>query len=252
MLQTETRPELVVYVNREVCHQSELPLRESPLRFAILRKDGTTSNAWGVRVDRNGEVYVVCRDNMKELKISLHASGERHIAFTKESGLEMTDGSRFWNKWNELPLDGSKVMPSFHIFFPSWGIGLTEDMRNSNSRVWDTNQLFIDGVESPYRIAVSFCETDEHLRMNFPNQEENCALPLGVIPTSPGKKLWVVAQLGLEGKLRETAERALYHMDNSMPQSLKEESKGEILAACLSGKNDSGSAFILPAPLRVV
>ena len=76
-----------------------LPLRSSPMRFAVMRKDGLSSNAWRVWVDPAGDAYVLCRDHMKEMKASLHQSGKQHIAFTSKTGIEMTKGSRFWNQW---------------------------------------------------------------------------------------------------------------------------------------------------------
>ena len=77
-----------------------LPLRDGPLRFAVIMKNGLTSHSWTV-VTHGGDAYVACRESMKEVKVSLHESGEQHIAFTKGSGHEMTPGSRFWNRWSQ-------------------------------------------------------------------------------------------------------------------------------------------------------
>ena len=66
-----------------------LPLRSSPIRFAVMRKDGLSSNAWRVWVEPAGDAYVACRDHMKEMKASLHQSGTQHIGFTSESSIEM-------------------------------------------------------------------------------------------------------------------------------------------------------------------
>ena len=53
-----------------------LPFTESPIRFAVTKKNGLASNVWGVRVEGTGDAYIYCRDMMKELKISLHQSGK--------------------------------------------------------------------------------------------------------------------------------------------------------------------------------
>ena len=86
---------------------------------------GSTSNAWRVWTDTR-DAYICCRDNMGEIKISLHGSGKQHIAFRSETGIEMTPGSRFWNQWHEPPQQDPAI-PSFKLVFPPWGVRLTEE-----------------------------------------------------------------------------------------------------------------------------
>ena len=38
----------------------ELPLRIDCIRFAVMRRNGLTSNAWGVRVEQTGDAYIYC------------------------------------------------------------------------------------------------------------------------------------------------------------------------------------------------
>ena len=54
----------------------ELPLRATPLQFAVTKKDGFVSNSWGVRVEKKGDAYVYCRDAMKDQKVSLDPADE--------------------------------------------------------------------------------------------------------------------------------------------------------------------------------
>ncbi|MCY4557224.1 MAG: hypothetical protein OXF79_12770 [Chloroflexi bacterium] len=61
-----------------------LPLRDSPIRFAVMREDCLSSNALRVWVGSDGSAYVACRDNMKEMKASLHQSGKQLIDDNKE------------------------------------------------------------------------------------------------------------------------------------------------------------------------
>ena len=63
----------------------EVPLRRHPIRFAVRGKGGFTSNLWGVQVKRKGDAYIYCRDDWKEQKISLHASGKQHISFNENA-----------------------------------------------------------------------------------------------------------------------------------------------------------------------
>ena len=45
-----------------------LPMRKSPIRFAVQQTSGITSNAWGVQTENTGDAYVYCRDCMKGQK----------------------------------------------------------------------------------------------------------------------------------------------------------------------------------------
>ena len=38
----------------------ELSLRTDYIRFAIMRRNGFTSNAWDVRVEQTGDAYIYC------------------------------------------------------------------------------------------------------------------------------------------------------------------------------------------------
>ena len=82
------------YFGPEFTSGSQLPLKQSPINFAVIRHNGLSSDPWLVRVDKKGDIYILCRDNMDHMKVSLHKSGVHQIAFVAESGLEMTEGNR--------------------------------------------------------------------------------------------------------------------------------------------------------------
>jgi hypothetical protein len=52
-----------------------LPIKDKPARITVGDPNGLTSNSWRVRVEQKSELYIACRDNFKEIKVSLHASG---------------------------------------------------------------------------------------------------------------------------------------------------------------------------------
>ena len=54
--------------------ETPLPLIQSPLRVAVGTPTGPSTHSWRVWV-QDQDVYVKCRDNLRELKVSLHASG---------------------------------------------------------------------------------------------------------------------------------------------------------------------------------
>ncbi len=106
-----------------------LPLRTQPIRFAVEWKNGLTSNAWGVYVEKTGDAYISCRDNIRAHKVSLHASGRQHISFPKNApGLVSSTGDRFMNQWWE-PQYTQKAVATFHLLFPPWGLRLNADQR---------------------------------------------------------------------------------------------------------------------------
>ena len=72
------------WVNRKKDISLELPMRSFPVRFAIQDRNGMSSNSWGIYRGSDGSAYIKRRDNMKDLKVSLHASGSDHISFTSE------------------------------------------------------------------------------------------------------------------------------------------------------------------------
>ena len=139
---------MAIHLNRATVGTSVLPLRNSPVRFAVIGGNGLSSHAWGVYVEKGEEIYIICRDAKNVPKISLHGSGKQHIAFSEETGPTMADGGRFWNQRREPPYYGSpKVVPSFTLLFPSWSLGLTYEMREGNPKVWKKNQVLVEGAE---------------------------------------------------------------------------------------------------------
>ena len=147
---------------------------------------------------------------MKETKISLHESGAQHMAYTPESGHTMPDGTRFISQWTQPNYDdGSKLVPGFYLLFPSWALGLTQEMRDANVDVWNKNQIFFEAAESPLATIVSFTVTDADLSVRFNPAGDTPNCPLAVLASGTGKKLWVVAQHIPEGNMRQLAEKGL-------------------------------------------
>ena len=244
---------MAYYKNPRIKHDLTLPLRTSPTRFAVTRRDGITSNAWGVYVDKKGEIYIACRDHMKTQKISLHKSGKRHIAFLPS--FETTKGDRFLDEWWEPEYDGDyKMVPTFNLFFPSWALCLTQEIRNTNP-VWDTNQIYIEAVESPMATIVSFCITDAGLTVRFRTIGDSPSVPLAILPVQPGKKLWVIARHVPEGKMKEWADIGIRHfnarlaVDANLVEKLSVFPSGHVMGLCASGNTSYGGKYMMPFPV---
>ena len=68
----ETDVQPVRYIVTEGAYAPEdLPLRDGPLRFALMNSDGFSSESWLVKVTNRGDVYIVCREADLDIKVSL-------------------------------------------------------------------------------------------------------------------------------------------------------------------------------------
>ena len=195
--------ELAYWWNTQIEEHFELPVTTDTIAFAVILRNDLSSNAWRVRAAESGDFYIMCRNAMKDIKVSLHPTGKQQIAFTSESSLEMTEGRRFWNQWREPKhRSGSKLTPSFRLVFPSWGLNVTQAMRDSH-KAWKTNQVFVEAAETPMATVVSFILTDGKVRIPFNKDGETRRLLLGILPAGSGRRLWVVAHHAPEGRMVE-------------------------------------------------
>ena len=125
-----------------VKHGITLPIRVSPIRFAVQHKNGLSSNSWRVWTRSSGDAYVKCRDNFAEVKASLHQSGRNRIAFTSESGNIMSNGNRVWNEWHRPSLDqDTQIAPMLSILLPDWSLAVPYSCRRVRCVVEQSSML---------------------------------------------------------------------------------------------------------------
>ena len=221
------------------------------INFTVIRENGLSSNSWGVTASKRGDVYVFCRDHMKSMKVSLHQSGRQFVAFTEESRHFRTGSDRRWIRWQEpQEYDGPKMVPSFNLFFPSWGLGLTEAVRMQDPNVWEVPQINVPAAESPLATTISFIITNSNLTMPFTDVEGGLLVPFGVLDARPGKKLWLVARYESEDALKQLATSAIEaaNADPEMSASLVGLADDETLGMCVDGFNTGGIAYMMPFP----
>ena len=230
----------------------QLPLRDGPIRFAVTMSDGSTSNAWRVWTETR-DAYICCRDNMGEIKISLHGSGKQHIAFRSETGIQMQPGSRFWNQWTEPPQQDPAI-PSFKLVFPPWGVRLTDDDRSKTKRIrekLEDNQILLEG-DDQLLIVVSFLVLDESKILNFVGEFPNVLM--GVLPFGSGKSLFVVGGKEPERNFKDVVQEALSKIAISSPDTaraaLDAQAEGNVLTICATGDNPDGYAYMVVLPVE--
>ena len=245
---------LQYYINPKVGADLGLPLTTNPINFSAMLENGLSANAWGVCVEKSGDIFIYCRDHMKQVKISLHKSGMQFVAFTKESDIKMTGNSRLWHRWSEPEHhDDSSLVPTFNLQLPSWGLALSQETRDANGGVWDDNHIFIAATEDPIATTVSFVIKNSDVNLT-PGPSENWPfLPIGVLDASPGKKLWLCVQYRDEGNMKENVREIVAHTngDAEMTAALERPPIGETFSICTGGFDSEGVAYMLPFPVRV-
>lgn len=110
------------------------PIRRGPVRFAVGSPDGLTSNSWRMWTTKHGDIYVACRDNFKQAKVSLHASGRWRMGFTtealaKDGTFLQSDQNRAWEVWDEPPASFPNVVTAFRLLFPTSELAVRPEQR---------------------------------------------------------------------------------------------------------------------------
>lgn len=228
---------------------SSLPLRESPVRFAVINENGLSSNAWRVWTAKAGDVYIACRDHMKDTHISLHQSGHQQVTSVVETA-EGTSRQR-GGRWQEPAHYGDPcVAPSFQLLFPNSALVLPHETRLDNPGVWDTNQVFVE-TDGEYPLTViGFYILNKGLTLT---SSENHSYPLAILPLQgrADKTLWVIATQGPEGNLREVLRRTqqkINQHDLRGPQ-FEELENGRLLSGFFTGPVDNGGYYGIVVPM---
>ncbi|MDB4883276.1 MAG: hypothetical protein JWL95_2042 [Gemmatimonadetes bacterium] len=169
---------------------TELPLRAKSFRFAIGTPNGLSTNSWKVWVQRN-DAYVACRDNFKEIKVSLHASGTWRLGFTEQAINDRPDlvpigGDRAIQKWRP-PLDQALVS-AFYLLAPPASLYLKPEQR----RDWPRTVLFIE-PETRGAEFVTVCVVVARTRAPVDIVDGTRAVVLGVIPLGTDRSVQILA-----------------------------------------------------------
>ena len=221
---------------------SQLPIEKNPIRFAILYRNWCTSNAWGVRVERKGDAYIYCRDNLQAQHVSLHASGKQHITIDPNSPSAGDLSEKlFTNQWQE-PDEG---IPTFRLVFPSWGTQLNAEQQNRFKSKWKKNDIYIEGHHE-FLTIVAFYIVREQVKLQkkgtFPG------FVLGELPLACERKLVITAEWEPERDFQSVIKRALKRVP--LIENLPNDERGEGLVMCMTGTNSStNSVFMVNFPV---
>lgn len=206
------------------------PRTAAPIDFSVLSDRGL-SIRWGVRVGRNGDAYIYDRDVPNAEKISLHASGNQHIAISDETAVRVGAGSRFGPRWTEPVFDRGAV-PTFSILFPPWGV--TDGRPESLARKKD-ELLIVGHVEKVVVVGFFIIDSGRTLRVDAPH------FTLGRLALRPGKVLHVVAWKEPENDLRTLLRASLTQVPSPLPEA------GDLVLN-FEGFRARDSAFMVAVP----
>lgn len=186
----------------QLLETGQLPIRGNSVIFAVGSPQGVTSNSWKIWTSpKKGDIYVACRDNMVEAKISLHGSGRWRMAFTEESRLFWEDNNRAWTVWQKpnphLPYD---VIHALEILFPQWERFITPEQRNERPRTWRKNKVYIEEGIKEFITSVSLFVAAKGTSISYKHLN---SFPLAILTVTEDSELHVVPHQYPETNLRE-------------------------------------------------
>lgn len=168
------------------------PLTASPVRFAVGTPHSRSSNSWRLWVNGD-DIYVACRDNFREFKVSLHASGIWRLGFTeqfvKASPEMLAPGQdRAWKKWRPTLDRGNRLVIGFQVAAHSSSLYLSSGDRTK----WPKEVVFVEhaGLESELTV-LSVCVVLGHESMVF--APGTLGAVVAVVPVGQDRTVQLVA-----------------------------------------------------------
>jgi hypothetical protein len=133
---------------------TRIPITTSPFRVAAGTPAGRSGNSWRVWTT-GGDAYVACRDNFREFKVSLHASGIWRVAFTEQAlqarpDLALPSGDRVIHRYTSDQADRTRAVVGFQIVVLKAGLYLQPEQR----RNWPSSVLFVEAPDAPDEMTV--------------------------------------------------------------------------------------------------
>jgi len=184
-----------------------LPVKRGPVRFAVGPPDGLTSNAWRIWTTKTGDVYIACRDNFKEAKVSLHASGRWRMGFTAEAvaknKLLPSDQNRAWEVWDQPPTSLPNTVIAFRLLFPTSELVVRPEQRAPNE--W-TNVVHIQAAPPGKLTVVTLFVTIGDVILSH---ESEPSFRLASLDIGNGRRAQLVAHGDPEGDLGQLIERSV-------------------------------------------
>lgn len=221
-----------------------IPARRGAVRFAVGPPDGLTSNSWRGWATKRGDVYIVCRDNFREVKVSLHVSGRWRMGFTSEAVAESShllpsDQNRAWEVWNRPPASLPKTVVAYRLVFPTSELAVRPEQRPQKE--WK-NVVYIEAAPPGRVTVVSLFVTDGEVALTHASEPSFCMASLDI---GNGRRAQFVAHGDPEGELPQLIEENVAKARSAAESAgieIPEEAFG-----LFHGLQDDGSRFLFGA-----
>lgn len=186
-----------------------LPLRESPIRFAVGSPTGLSSNAWRVWTSKAGDVYIACRDSFNDTKVSLHTSGRWRMGFTTEAVSKNTKllgygQNRAWEVWDRPPETLPKTVIAFRLIFLTSELAVRPEQRPPTK--W-TKVIHIEAAPPGKITVVTLFITQGDVVLKHESEPSFCLASLDI---GKGLRAQIVAHGPPEGDFPDLIERSVF------------------------------------------
>jgi hypothetical protein len=186
-----------------------LPLKRSPVRFAVGTPMGPSTSSWKLWV-RKDDIYVACRDNFSGFKVSLHASGIWRVGFTREFALERTDivpegQDRVMKKWMPRLDMPNQAVIGFQIVAPAASLYVRGDSR----KTWPSSVVFVEPPSDAGQMVVMSVAVVPSQQPVVPKSEVTGGV--AVVPIGNDRSVQLVATYEDVGDMLQLIERAWEH-----------------------------------------
>jgi hypothetical protein len=218
-----------------------LPINNSTIRFAVGNPIDLTSNSWKIW-EKNGSIYIACRDNFSQAKVSLHPNCYR-MAFTSESKLLMKDSSRKWDEWTIENEQIDKVKIIFRIFFAKRDLAIPPEVRKGKK--WQ-NLIFIEPPSNGKLITLSFFLLNEDFRLEH---ESEPSFDLATYEINKNQYLKVIVH-------GETFGNIIKEIDTAKEKAIKQVNQASINLpkssyAYFLGRLSDNSRYLVGTPIKI-
>lgn len=216
----------------------DLPMTKGPVNFTVLRNGFKFSNRWGTAIKEKGDAYVYSRDNPQAEKVSLHASGHRHISIKEELKRQYDLESRFSLKWKDPEFDGDAIA-TFTLMIPPWGTNIERDCF---FRKFRSNELLIVGHEEKFVMVGYFiADTRQQIRGRMSH------VVIGKLPMSDRRVLHIIAW-------KESQDSLIEQIQGTFPHVLSDFDEQKIAPGDYTirfqGYRSENSAYMVDVPVR--
>lgn len=127
-------------------------MNRNEIRFVVGKPTGLTSNSWKIWTHsdprhKTKAVYISCRDNFNEVKISLHPTGKWRIGFTEQAlnknpNLTSADENRAWEVWDKPIEQIPDVTIAYRLVFHNDSVTIKPPQRNT--KLWKKPLIYIE------------------------------------------------------------------------------------------------------------